>query len=252
MKISIITVCYNAAETIGHTLRSVREQTYLNIEHIIVDGGSKDSTLSVVAAQAIPNHKFISERDKGIYDAMNKGIALATGDIIGFINADDFYPSPDVLSKFAKAFEVSGTDSCYGDLYYVKQDDISRFARYWKSCTFMADLFEKGWCPPHPTFFVRRSVYQRLGGFNLNYKIAADVELMARFLVTGKISSIYIPEVLVHMRMGGTTNRSLCNIFRQNLEIRRALLENGLRFSWIQFILSKLMSRSLQFVRRPT
>ena len=251
MKISVVTVCYNAAETVGHTLRSVHEQTYQNIEHIIVDGGSKDSTLSVVAAEAIANHKLVSETDKGIYDAMNKGIALCTGDIIGFINADDFYPSPDVLSKVTKVFEKNDTDCCYGDLFYVQQNDVSRVTRYWKSCAFKPNLFEKGWCPPHPTFFVRRSVYDRLGRFNLNYKIAADVELMSRFLVAGGISSFYIPEVLVHMRMGGTTNRSLSNIIRQNLEIRRALLENGLRFSWIQFILSKLMSRSLQFVRRP-
>ena len=152
----------------------------------------------------------------------------------------------------AVAFEASGADCCYGDLCYVQQDDTAKIVRYWRSSPFRLGLFGKGWCPPHPTFFVRRSVCQRLGGFNLNYKIAADVELMARFLVAGSISSFYIPEVLVHMRMGGTTNRSLSTIFRQNLEIRRALLENGLRFSWIQFILSKLMSRILQFVRRPT
>jgi glycosyltransferase involved in cell wall biosynthesis len=195
--------------------------------------------------------KLVSERDKGIYDAMNKGIAMATGDIIGFINADDFYPSPDVLSTVAAAFESSGADSCFGDLCYVQQNDVSRVVRYWKSCTFKPGLFEKGWCPPHPTFFVRRAVYQRLGGFNLNYKIAADVELMARFLAAGRITSYYIPQVLVHMRLGGTTNRNLGNIVKQNLEIRRGLLAQGLRFSWLYFIWSKVLSRAFQFVQRP-
>lgn len=199
----------------------------------------------------MPKHILVSEKDKGIYDAMNKGIALATGDIIGFINADDFYPSPDVLSKVAAAFEASGADCCYGDLCYVQQDDVSRIVRYWKSCVYKPGLFENGWCPPHPTFFVRRAVYQRLGGFNLDYKIAADVELMARFLAAGRITSHYIPEVLVHMRMGGTTNRNLGNIVKQNLEIRRGLLANGLQFSWPKFVWSKVLSRASQFVRRP-
>jgi glycosyltransferase involved in cell wall biosynthesis len=251
MKISVITVCYKSAETIGHTLRSVRNQTYGTVEHIIVDGGSMDTTLEVVAALGPHVARLVSERDKGIYDAMNKGIALATGDIIGFINADDFYPSPDVLSIVAAAFETSGADSCFGDLCYVQQNDVSRIVRYWKSCAFKPGLFEKGWCPPHPTFFVRRAVYQRLGGFNLDYKIAADVELMARFLAAGRITSYYIPQVLVHMRLGGTTNRNLINIVKQNLEIRRGLLAQGLRFSWLDFVWSKVLSRAFQFVQRP-
>lgn len=251
MKISVITVCYNSSETIGHTLRSVREQTHGDIEHIVVDGGSIDETLAVVRKEVISNHVLVSEKDKGIYDAMNKGITLATGDIIGFINADDFYPSSDVLSNVAAAFVASGADCCYGDLCYVQQHHVSRIVRYWKSCFFRPGLFEKGWCPPHPTFFVRRAVYQRLGGFSLDYKIAADVELMARFLAAGHISSSYIPEVLVHMRMGGTTNRNLGNIVKQNLEIRRGLLANGLRFSWLKFVWAKMFSRALQLVRRP-
>lgn len=251
MKISIITVCYNSAETIAHTLRSVHEQKHNDIEHIIIDGGSKDETLSLIAVGAIPGHVLISERDKGIYDAMNKGLALATGDIIGFINADDFYASPNVLSKVVSTFEASDAQACYGDLCYVQQHDISRIVRYWKSSTYKKGLFEKGWCPPHPTFFVRRGVYERLGIFNLDYKIAADVELMIRFLAAGRISSCYIPEVLVHMRLGGTTNRNLGNIVKQNLEIRRGLLSNGLGFSWLKFIVSKLWSRGLQFIIRP-
>ena len=176
LKISIITVCFNSDKTIADTLRSARSQTYTNIEHIIVDGGSKDETLAVVAAEVMPNHKLVSEKDKGIYDAMNKGIAIATGEVIGFINADDFYPSPDVLAKVAATFEASGADCCYGDLCYVQQGDVSKTVRYWRSTPFAPGLFGRGWCPPHPTFFVRREVYERLGGFDLSFKIGADTK----------------------------------------------------------------------------
>jgi glycosyltransferase involved in cell wall biosynthesis len=251
MKISVITVCYNSGNTIGHTLQSVREQTHADIEHIIVDGCSNDNTLEVVKAEGLHVAKVVSERDKGIYDAMNKGIALASGEIVAFINADDFYASPSVLTTVAAAFEKSGADCCYGDLCYVSQDDPTRTVRYWRSADFVPGSFEKSWSPTHPTFFVRRAVYQRLGGFDLSFKIAADFELMARYLDAARISSHYIPEVLVKMRLGGTTNRSLSNIFKQNSEIRRALLKHGLRFSLVSFVLNKLVTRAIQFVRRP-
>lgn len=251
MRVSVITVCYNSDKTIADTLRTARSQTYDNTEHIIVDGGSKDETLAVVAAEVMCKHKLVSEKDKGIYDAMNKGIALATGDVIGFINSDDFYPSPDILATVAAAFDSSGADCCYGDLCYVQQDNVSKTVRYWRSTPFSSGLFGRGWCPPHPTFFVRREVYDRLGGFDLSFKIAADVELMARFLEVGQISSYYIPKVLVHMRMGGTTNRSWRNVVKQNLEIRRGFLAMGLSFSWVRFLGHKVFSKTLQFVLRP-
>lgn len=251
MKISVITVCYNSAETIAHTLRSVREQTYGNIEHIVVDGRSTDNTLEVLAAEGQHVAKLVSEEDKGIYDAMNKGVALASGEVVGFINADDFYASTIVLADVAAAFEKSGADSCYGNLCYVSQTDPARTVRYWRSKDFVPGSFEAGWCPPHPTFFVRRSVYERLGGFDLSFKIAADFELMARYLEAARITSYYIPEVLVKMRLGGTTNRSLSNIFKQNAEIRRALSKIGRRSSLVSFILNKLVTRAIQFVRRP-
>ena len=251
MKISIITVCYNSEKTIGDTLRSVFEQKYENIEHIIIDGGSTDRTLAVVATAGAHVAKIVSEPDNGIYDAMNKGIALATGDVVGFINADDFYPGPTVLAVVASAFESSGADCCYGDLCYVKQEDVSKTVRYWRSAPFTLGLFGRGWCPPHPTFFVRREVYKRLGGFDLSFKIAADFELMARYLEAAQITSLYIPQVLVKMRLGGTTNRSLINIFKQNVEIRRALSSIGRRSSLVRFLSNKLFIRLIQFVSRP-
>jgi glycosyltransferase involved in cell wall biosynthesis len=252
MKISIITVCHNSAKTIGDTLRSVRTQTCGDVEHIIVDGKSHDNTLGVVATEGAHVAKIVSEEDSGIYDAMNKGISMATGEIIGFINADDYYSSPDVLKYIAKAFADSNIDACYGDLCYVKQNDISTTVRYWKSSEFIQRSFEKGWCPPHPTFFARRGVYERCGKFDLSYKIAADVELMMRFMEVNKIRVKYLPNVLVKMRMGGTTNRNLTNVLKQNKEILRALKQHGLQSSIVRLIGSKLFSRGRQFFRRPS
>ena len=251
MKISVITVCFNSAETIADTLKSIVIQTHGEIEQIVIDGGSSDSTLTLVRAQALPGAIVISEPDNGIYHAMNKGIALATGDVVGFINADDFYPTPEVLALVASAFESSGADCCYGDLCYVQQDNVAKTVRYWRSAPFAPGMFGRGWCPPHPTFFVRREVYAGLGSFDLSFKIGADIELMARYLEVGRISNHYIPKVLVHMRMGGTTNRNFSNIVKQNLEIRRGFLALGLGFSWWRFMGNKAVSRALQFVRRP-
>lgn len=251
MKISIITVCYNSADTIGDTLRSVRIQNHFNVEHNIIDGGSKDNTLQVVAVEGPHVAKLVSEKDGGIYDAMNKGIAMATGEVIGFINADDFYASSCVLTKVAAVFNDPTVDACYGDLCYVGKSDTSSVVRYWSSSAFCPGSFEVGWCPPHPTFFVRREIYERFGVFDLSYKIASDVELMMRFLEVHKIRVKYIPDVLVKMRMGGTTNRSLGNVYKQNKEILRALKLHGLRSSIVRLMGNKLVSRGLQFLVRP-
>jgi glycosyltransferase involved in cell wall biosynthesis len=251
MKISVITVCYNSAQTIGDTLRSVREQTYGEIEHIVIDGGSNDNTLSVVKIEGPHVAKVVSERDNGIYYAMNKGIALATGAIIGFINADDLYASPEVLAKVAALFDDPNVDASYGDLFYVKQDNTGAVVRYWQSSNFRSGTFEAGWCPPHPTFFVRSEIYQRFGMFDLSYRIAADVELMMRFLEVHQVRAKYLPEVLVKMLMGGTTNRNLVNIVKQNGEILRALKQHGLRSSMVRLISNKIVSRGVQFFVRP-
>lgn len=227
-------------------------QDHPEIEYIVIDGASTDNTLEVVKEHGKRVSILVSEEDEGIYDAMNKGLALATGDVIGFINADDFYASADAITVVAAAFERSGVDACYADLIYVSQHDVNRTVRYWISCPFGQGLFERGWCPPHPTFFVKRAVYQSLGGFDLKYEIAADVDLMARFMVGAAISSLYIPKLLVKMRTGGTTNRSLANILTQNKEILHSLRALGLRTPILPFLLHKAFSRALQYLRRPS
>lgn len=250
MKISVITVAFNAAHTIGDTLASIAGQTHTDIEHIVVDGASTDGTLDVIDRYRDKLAKVVSDPDNGIYDAMNKGIALAGGDVIGFLNADDFYASKYVLSAVAEALADPDVDACYGDLCYVRQSDTSAVVRYWKSADFRPGLFSGGWCPPHPTFFASREIYEQFGGFDLSYKIAADFELMLRFLEVHRVRIKYIPKVLVKMRMGGTTNRSLSNIVKQNNEILEALKAHGLRSSMAIFFGKKLVSRGKQFFMR--
>ncbi len=249
LTISVITVCWNSEATIEDTLRSVASQTYPSVEHIVVDGGSSDGTMKIV--ERFPHvAKAVSEPDRGIYDAMNKGIRISTGEIIGTINADDFYAAPDVLARVAALFEDPTIDVCYGDLCYVGYRDPTRIVRYWRSSEFKPDLFLHGWCPPHPTFFVRRSVYDRLGTYDLSYQIAADVDLTMRYLVKHRVRSRYLPYVLVKMRMGGTTNKSIGNVLKQNREIWTALRKHGLEPSFLRFAAGKLLSRARQFFAR--
>jgi glycosyltransferase involved in cell wall biosynthesis len=251
MKISVVTVCFNSAAHIADALASVDMQTWQDREHVVVDGASVDGTMRIVQAHAKPWRRAVSEPDRGIYDAMNKGIALATGEVVGFINSDDFYASPDVLAKVAAVFEDPQAQGCWGDLCYVRQDQPTQVVRYWRSSEFRLGLFARGWCPPHPTLFLRRSVLEQFGHFDLSYPIAADMELMARLLEVHRIRTRYIPEVLVHMRMGGTTNRSLGNIWQQNREIWRALQVHHLRPSLLIFSSRKLADRAQQFLSRP-
>lgn len=248
--ISIITVCFNSAGTIEDTIRSVAEQNYHDIEHIIVDGASTDGTKEIIEqAESVVN--YISEPDEGIYDAMNKGIAMAKGEIIGILNADDFYANDGVLSQIAKAFEQQAVDACYADLVYVKQERTEEVVRYWKSSPYKSGLFRKGWMPAHPTFFCRKSVYEKYGNFNLNYKIAADVELLFRFLEKYRIKTVYLPRTLIKMRLGGTTNQSWRNIRTQNNEVLLALDEHYGRVSRLSFFLGKSLNRLSQFFRKP-
>jgi glycosyltransferase involved in cell wall biosynthesis len=253
LKISIVTVTYNCASFVDDCLVSVATQSYKNIEHVVVDGSSTDGTLVLLRARSDQLSALLSEPDAGIYDAMNKGLRVATGEVIGFLNADDFYANKDVLTKVANVFaEDPLIDACYSDLVYVDKVDTSRAIRYWQSSDFVTGAFAKVWCPPHPTFFVRRSVYERFGGFDLTYRIAADVELMMRFLEVHKIRVRYVPEVWVKMRMGGTTNKSLKNIWVQNQEVLRALRGHELPANPIWFFGHKLLSRGMQFLKRPS
>ena len=250
LKITIITVCYNSEKTIKTTLDSVANQTFEKIEHIIIDGKSTDQTISIV--KKYPHvKKIISESDKGIYDAMNKGIKIATGDIIGFLNSDDFFANDNVLSRVASTFiNNPNLQGCYADLIYTDKKDISKSIRYWKSSNFVSGLFSKGWCPPHTTFFVKRSIYEKFGNFNLSYNIASDVELMMRFLEIEKIQVCYLPEVWIKMRIGGTTNKNLKNILKQNIEVLNALKSHNLATNIFVFFIYKIISRSLQFFKK--
>jgi glycosyltransferase involved in cell wall biosynthesis len=221
-------------------------QNYKNIEHLVIDGVSTDGTLEILRSNVKHHFSLYSEPDGGIYDAMNKGISLASGDVIGFLNSDDLYADQSVISRITEVFLDSSVDACYGDLVYVTKDNKS-VVRYWKSKPFLSGDFAKGWCPAHPTFYVRRSVIERLGIFDLGYKMAQDVELMMRYLEIGKINVVYIPQVLVRMRIGGVSNRDLKNIMLQNLEVIKALKYHRLNFSLLNFLANKLIDRLAQF-----
>lgn len=251
MKFSIITVCYNSAETIASTLDSIAKQSHADIEHIIIDGVSKDDTLNIIDRHKSKNTIITSEPDKGIYDAMNKGIKLASGDVVGTLNADDFYVNNQVISHIAEVFEDATVEACYADLVYVSQENTDKVVRYWKSQSYQDGLFKSGWMPAHPTFFVRKSVYDRLGYFNLDCKIAADFELLFRFIEQHQIKTVYIPKVMVKMRTGGTTNKNIKNILAQNKEIITTLKGFYPDFSLIGFIANKLINRFAQFTKRP-
>jgi len=233
--VSIITATLNSLSTIRDCLNSVKTQ-HGEVEHVIIDGGSTDGVLDVIKSYEHVT-RIVSEPDHGIYDAMNKGISLATGDIIGILNSDDYYADSSVLSKVAEIFSHSGVASCYGDLVYVNPADTSKIFRDWKSGAFNDRSFYWGWMPPHPTFFVRRSVYEKYGMFNLDLGSAADYELMLRFLVKYKITTAYIPEILVKMRTAGTSNASLDNRIKANRMDRKAWEVNGLKpYPWTTYL----------------
>jgi glycosyltransferase involved in cell wall biosynthesis len=248
MKISIITVCYNSESTIKDTISSVANQDYPEIEHIIVDGASKDATMDIVRLSPSVT-RYVSEPDSGIYDAMNKGIGMATGNIVGTLNADDFYADDGVLAEVARVFADPAVDACYADLVYVAQNDPNKTLRYWKSRNFKPGMFRYGWMPAHPTFFVRKSVYEKYGGYDLGYKLAADFELTMRFMETHAISTHYVPQTWIKMRMGGATNRSIWNVIKGNMESYKACRRNGLKVSPL-FPLIKVLSRIPQFFSR--
>ena len=248
MKISVVTTCYNSEATIRDTLQSVANQSTLKqIEHIIIDGGSTDSTLDIIAS--FPHiSKFVSEPDNGIYDAMNKGIDLATGDVVGFLNSDDFFASSEVMKLMIRAFQTTNKEAMYGDLHYVDHLQTDKVTRKWLAGDYKRENFLTGWMPPHPTFYVKREMFKKYGKFNSTLRIAADYELMLRFLYKHYISIGYIQETLVKMREGGVSNSSFKNRINANKEDRKAWEVNGLKPKFYTTYL-KPLKKIKQFIR---
>lgn len=249
MKVSILTVCYNSEVTIEDTIKSVLSQTYTDIEYILIDGKSTDSTIEIIQRHKEGIAKIISEKDEGMYDAINKGINLSTGEIVGILNADDFYIDHNVIGEVVVKMKEEKVDSLYSDLYYVAAEDTNKVIRNWVSGKYNRQKFLYGWMPPHPTFFVKRSAYQKFGKFNLSLKSAADYELMLRFLFKNKLSTCYLPRPLVRMRVGGMSNVSLKNRIKANKEDRMAWEMNGLKPKSFT-LLVKPLRKLIQYVKR--
>lgn len=246
MKISIITVSFNSVETINSTFDSIESQTYNNIEYIVVDGGSTDGTLDLIKSREKIISKWVSESDNGLYDAMNKGIRMAKGDVIGILNSDDLFCNKDAVKKVMEIFKKNrNLDSVYADLYYVSQNNTENIVRKW--ITGNQKKFSTGWHPAHPTFYVKREVYNKYGIFNLSYKLASDFEIMLRFLEKYNISTYYLKSSLVKMRLGGETNKNLNNIFNQNKECIRAFKENELKINSFTYPFVRILPKLFQF-----
>jgi glycosyltransferase len=247
MLISIVTATYNNAQTLLDCVKSINDQTFQDIEHIIIDGASKDNTMELL--RSVPNLRSIirSEPDLGIYDALNKGISMAKGDVIGFLHSDDLFGSNDTLFNIMNTFRETGADLVYGDLVYVDKKNINKVRRYWKSKTFKPVLIRSGWMPPHTTVFMKKEIYNKHGFFNLSFKIAADYEYMLRIFNDKDIKFAYLPEIITKMRAGGMSNRRIPDIFRKSAEDYKALRKNRIRFP-LYAVLMKNISKLSQFV----
>lgn len=241
MKVSVITAVYSNQAFIHDAINSVLSQKNVELEYIIVDGGSTDGTVEAVLSYGDSISKFISEPDEGVYFALNKGISLATGDIIALLHSDDFYAHPYVLSQVVQAFQDTNCDAVYSNLYYVKGSDTNKIVRLWDSGVYKRSDFYRGWMPPHPAFFSRREVYLNFGGFNTLLKSAADYELMLRLIFKNNIKLHYIPKFFVKMRTGGASNRSMMNRLKANIEDRKAWQINGIKPKWYTLLMKPLL-----------
>lgn len=250
MKVSIITVVYNGASFIRDCIESILNQTYSDIEYIIIDGQSTDGTVEIVQSYGTKIARFISEPDKGLYDAMNKGIGLATGEVIGLLNADDFYRHTRVIEHMVTTFERTGSDAVYGDMLYVDRNDTKKLKRYWRSGWYHDNAFLWGWMPGHLSFFAKRSLYEKYGTFRLDLTSAADYELMLRFIHKHKASLAYMDEVTIVMRAGGVSNSSVKNRLRANREDQTAWQLNELKPYFFTFWL-KPLRKLKQYISKP-
>jgi len=248
IKVSIITVVLNGRDTIKNTIESVVSQSHNSIKYIVIDGGSTDGTIEIINKYLDRISVFISEPDKGIYDAMNKGIKLATGDIVGILNSDDFYIDEFVIEKVIKEFDEKGVDSVYADLVFVNPNNLEKTVRYYDSSQFNPSRFAYGWTPAHPTFFVKKEIYDKYGVFRTDFKIAADFDILARFLYTHKISYSYMQEVLVKMRVGGVST-SFSSVWINNIEALKACKNNGIKTNIFK-ILFKYPAKLLGFFKK--
>ncbi len=249
-KVSIVTAIYNNAATVANAIESVLGQSYPNIEYVVVDGMSNDGTDQVIGRYADRIAVSVREPDHGIYDALNKGLRLATGEVIGFLHADDYLADPSIIEQVAARFNDPGLDAVYGDLLYVQAEDPNRIVRFWDSGPYDVNKFRWGWMPPHPTVYLRRSCYDRFGVFREDFDIAADYELMLRLFVRNQIRVSYLDRIMVKMRVGGKSNASLANRLRANTEDRRAWLVNGIRPP-MALRFTKPLRKLSQFWRKP-
>ncbi len=241
MKITLITVTYNSEKYLKHCIESVQSQSYKNIEHIIIDGKSTDGTIAIIKKYQSKIAHWVSETDRGMYDAINKGIKLATGDVIGILNSDDMLVSTDVIEEIVKTFQEQNVDSVYGDLEYVDKVDTDRVFRIWKGKKYNRNLFKMGWMPGHPTFYIKKSLIEKHGMYENHYYTAADYEFMARYLYKYKISSFYLPKMIVKMRMGGASNKNLNQRLRANRRDYLAMKVNSIPMPFVVSILKPLI-----------
>jgi glycosyltransferase involved in cell wall biosynthesis len=248
VRISVITATWNCAEVIADCLGSVASQDYADLEHIVIDGASTDGTLAVLEQHRSQLSAMISEPDRGIYDALNKGIALASGDVIGFLHADDMFGNEVILSEVAEAFSDPSVAAVYGDLEYVSRSDSERVVRHWRAGNFSARRLAWGWMPPHPTLYVRREWYERIGGLNPHFRISADYLSILQLFSHPHFHAVYLPKVMVRMRLGGESNRSLRNIVRKSREDLVALQLT--RVGGVGALVWKNLSKLVQFTRR--
>lgn len=248
MKISVVTAVYNRASTIGQAIESVQAQTHADVEHVVQDGGSTDGTLEEITRLANQATRLSSERDEGLYDAINRGISRTEGDVVGLMHSDDAFAHEDILARVARTFEDPDIDGVYGDLDYVSASDDTRVIRHWKSGPYRREQLKRGWMPPHPTLYLRRRVFEEWGLYDTGFQIAADYDAMLRYLWRGKIQLAYLPEVMVRMRLGGESNRSLGRILQKSREDYRALRRNEV--GGLKALAIKNTSKLKQFIVR--